>query len=205
MEACNCPKPTSLTEIVSEDCGVDLKQIQRIAFERIGNSFDTTATPATDILSLADWQAKMNATDDTKIVITPLIGGDPLIEAGDAITNGGGDNSTLDGEEEVTGTNPALFSCMFKSLSSVTEKALKKLVCERRLNVYFILQGGRIAAYKLTDDSQRGFQVSSIFVGDRDNDGFGTNDTVSMRFQLKAGYSTDLEVYTPNFDPLTEI
>lgn len=203
---CNCPAPTSLTEIVAELCGVDLKQIQKLAFQRVGDLFDNAGAPVTDILELSTWQAKMAATDDTKIVVTPLIGGDPTIDAGDAITTGGGDNSTLNGVEEVEGVNPSAFSCIFKSLSAATEKALKALICEKNLVVYFFLQGNRIAAKQITvDQSYEGFQISSLFVSDRNNAGFGTKDTVELTFSLNAGYSDDLVILKPNFNPLTEL
>lgn len=202
---CNCPAPTALTEITSENCGVDLKQIQRVAFERIGNKFDGGATTPVLITSLADWQAKMSATDDTKIVVSPLIGGDPIIDAGDAITNGGGDNSTLNGQEEVEGVNPSLFSSVFKSLSPATEKAMKKLMCEKQLLVHFFLQGGRIATRKVETDVHEGFRASSIFMSDRNNAGYGTKDTHNLRFSLVDGWSEDLEIVTPTWNPLTDL
>lgn len=203
---CNCPAPTSLTEIIAEVCGVDLKQIQRLAFQRVGDSFDTGATTPTDILSLSAWQSKMTATDDTKIVVTPIIGADPTIEAGEPITTGGGDNSTLNGVEEVEGVNPSSFSCMFKSLSSKVEKALKALICERNLVVYLFLQGGRMAVVQITVDAKyEGFPIQSIFVSDRNNAGFGTRDTVSLSFELSAGWSDDLVILKPNFNPITDL
>lgn len=202
---CNCPAPTALTEMVAENCGVDLKQIQRVALQRIGNVFDTSATTPTDPTLLADWQALMVAVDDTKIVVTPLIGGEPTIEAGDAITNGGGDNSTLNGVEEVEGVNPSLFSAIFKSLSPENEKALKALMCEKQLNVYFFLQGGRIAMKTITADQTTGFVSRSIFISDRNNAGYGSKDTHSFRFNLVEGWSEDLIIIDPTFDPLTDL
>lgn len=202
---CNCPAPTALTEMVAENCGVDLKQIQRVALQRIGNVFDTSAGTPTDPTLLADWQALMVAVDDTKIVVTPLIGGEPTIEAGDAITNGGGDNSTLNGVEEVEGVNPSLFSAIFKSLSPENEKALKALMCEKQLNVYFFLQGGRIAMKTITADQTTGFVSRSIFISDRNNAGYGSKDTHSFRFNLVEGWSEDLIIIDPTFDPLTDL
>lgn len=202
---CNCPPSSSLTEIVAEACGVDLSQIQRLAFQRTGYVFDAGATTPNDILELSSWQAFLTATDDSKIVITPLIGGDPTIEAGEAITTGGGDNSTLNGVEEVEGINPSSFSCVFKSLSSTVEKQMKALICEKNLVVYLILQGGKIAVVEVSTNQKRGFDIQSVFVSDRNNAGFGTKDTVNLSFQLKAGYSDDLVVLKPNFNPLTEI
>lgn len=203
---CNCPAPTSLTAIIATACGVDLKQIQRIGYQRAGDGFNTGAVPATSILTLADWQTKMSANDDTKIIVTPLIGGDPVIEPGEAITSGGGDNSTLNGVEEIDGVNPSSFSCIFKSLPSATEKALKDLNCEKNLVVYLMLQGGTIAVIQITVDVKwEGFPVQSVFTSDRGNGGFGTKDYVNHSFQLAEGWSDNLVVVTPNFNPLTDL
>lgn len=203
---CTCPKPTALTDIPAFDCGVNLNQIQRLAFQRGGNLFDSGGTPATDILELADWQTLLAANDDTKIIVTPLIGANPIIEAGEAITNGGGDNSTLNGVEQVVGVNPSLFTCEFQELTPEIEKALKTVICEKDLTVYMFLQSGKIAAVEVTASSQyRGFGIQSPFLSDRNNAGYGTLDTHSFRFSLKAGWSEDLVVLTPNFNPLTEL
>lgn len=202
---CNCPALSELTDIPFQDCGVDLKQIQRVAFQRAGDEFDSAAEPPTDILDLSTWQAKMIADDDTKIVITPMIGGDPVIEAGEAITSGGGDNSTLNGVEETDGVNPSKFSCVFRSLPSSTEKAMKKLMCEKNLVVYLFLQGGNIAVIKKTVSVKQGFPIQSPFISDRNNAGFGTKDTVKMSFSLVEGWSSDLEIIKPNFNPFTDV
>jgi len=202
---CNCPAPTELTEIPNVNCPVDLKQIQRLGFQRIGYTFDATATPPTDILDLSVWQALKTASDDTKVVLTPLIGGDPVIEPGEAITSGGGDNSTLNGIEENEGTNPSAFSCVFKSLPSEAEKAIKALKCEKQLTVYLFLQGGRLAVTKIDTDKITGFNALSLFVSDRGNQGFGTKDTVSMSFSLEAGWSDNLQILKPNFNPFVDL
>lgn len=203
---CNCPLPTALTEIPALVCGFNLKQIQRLAFQRSGNQFTTNPIGAIiNILELADWQLFTTATDNTKIVVTPFIGGNPTIESGEAITNGGGDNSTLNGVEEVEGTNPSLFSTEFKELTPEIEKALKTLMCEKNLTVYFFLQGGKIAAYEIDTTSQRGLDLQSLFVSDRNNAGFATKDTHTLRFSLPAGWSENINIYNPNFNPLTEL
>lgn len=202
---CNCPEPTALTTIIAEFCGVDLKQIQKLAFQR------TQAIPsftAASILLLATWQALLTAADDTKIVVTPLIGGDPVIEAGDAITTGGGDNSTLNGVEEVEGVSPSGFSAVFKSLSPAAEKTMKALICEKRLTVYLLLQGGRIACVQIGDPATgfKGFEIQSFFLSDRNNAGFGTKDTNRISFALKEGWSEEMGFVKPtDFNPLTDL
>lgn len=203
---CNCPELATLVEIVAENCGVDLKQIQRLGFQRAGDMFNgANLIEPTNILELSVWQAKLAAIDATKIVLTPMISGDAVIEAGEAITNGGGDNSTLNGAEEIQGTNPSAFSCVFRSLSSTVEKQLKALICEKNLVVYLFLQGGRIAVVKFATNVYKGFPIQSVFVSDRSNAGYGSLDTVSMRFSLPGSYSDDLVIVKPNFNPFTDI
>lgn len=199
---CSCPENDSLIEIIAEACGVNLKQIQRLAFQRMQST--PSFTPTT-ILTLSVWQALMAATDETKIVITPLIGGDPVIEPGEAITNGGGDNSTLNGIEEFLGVNPSKFSCTFKSLSTAVEVAIKALRCETSgLTVFLIAEGGRIACATVSLTAF-GLSVQSFFISDRGNAGFGTKDTYKCSFSLPEGWSETLAIYKPTWNPITAL
>lgn len=214
---CNCPNDGILEDIVASDCPFDLKQIQRLAFATQGqviwDSADgtgagTEGVPQIDsaLNTKADWEARRVAVDASKIVVTPLIGGDPIIEAGEAITEGGDDNTTLNGVQEVTGTSPSSFSCMFKSLSPASEKSMKALMCDK-LEVYFFTEGGRIVAQQIEGGATvKGFNIQSLFVSDRNNAGFGTRDTVTMSFQLPAGWSDNLILVDPaDFNPLYDI
>ncbi len=205
MAKCNCPNPASLTTINISDCPVDLDQIQKIYFQRQGFIFDGTV--GKDITLLADWQTLVTAGDDTKVVVTPLIGGDPVITAGEAITTGGGDNTTLNGVVETTGTNPSQFSVTFKSLSAEEEKALKTLACEGKLGAYFVNRNEQLIVNEVATGEYTGFEVfGNVFFSDRNNAGFGTKDTFTMTFSLKAGWSEDLSLQTPaDFNPLTDL
>ena len=128
MANCNCPAATSLTTVPTQDCDVDLEQIQKIVFQREGFVFDEAGTPTpTDITVKADWLVLKAAVDNTKVVSTPLVGGDPVFAAGEPILNGGGDNSTLNGVEELQGTNPSTFTGVWKSLASNVKNALVRL------------------------------------------------------------------------------
>jgi hypothetical protein len=203
---CNCPQSSALTEIITEDCEVNLGQIQKIAIQRAGDMFDSAGTPTpSDILLESVWQTKLSATDSTKIVLTPFIGGDPVIEPGEAITVGGGDNSTLNGVAEVQGVNPSNFTAVFKGLSAVTEKAMKALMCEKNLVVYLFLQGGKIGVIKVSATQYKGFPIQSFFVSDRGNQGFGTKDVVNVSFALAEGWSSDLTIIDPTWNPLVDL
>ena len=196
---CNCPDDGILEEIGSSSCPFDMKQIQRIAFASKGKVIWDSGSGggagngipavAAQVDTLADWQARRTAVDNTKIVVTPLIGGDPAIAAGEAITEGGGDNSTLNGVEEVTGTNPSNFTATFKSLEPAQEKSLKAIGC-KTTEVYFFLEGGKIACHKYAADERRkGFDMQAYHFSDRNNEGFGTKDKFSMRFSMPTGGS----------------
>lgn len=213
---CNCPDNGILVEIPNESCPFDLKQIQRLAFATKGKVLFDSATGGgagngipqanSQVDTLADWNARKTATDNTKIVFTPLIGGDPTIEAGDAITSGGGDNSSLNGVEEVTGVSPSKFTCVFKSIAPATEKAMKELMC-KSTEVYLFLEGGKIACVKVEGtENHKGFNVQSLFVSDRNNEGYGTQDKHDFSFSLASGWSENLVIVKPaDFNPLYDL
>ena len=215
MNGCVCPDNGILEDIPTSTCAFDMAQIQKIVFATKGKVLWDSATGGgtgngvpqvnSQLDTLADWTARLSAVNDTKIVVTPFIGGDPIIESGDAITEGGGDNSTLDGVELVTGVNPSKFSAIFKSLEPAQEKALKKIMC-KDVEVYFLLQGGKIACVKVDGTvNHKGFPVESFFVSDRSNAGFGTQDANTISFSMASGWSEDMVMVTPAFNPLTSL
>jgi len=208
MGSCACPKPTKLTAIPKTDCPTDIGQIQKFIFQRGGYQFNAAGTPTpSDITKKADWALLVAATGDTHVVATPLIGGDPIITPGAAITNGGGDNSTLNGQAELTGKNPSDFTGVFKSLSSATKKAIQALSCELDLVVYLVNNNDKIIASEVADGVYEGFPVSSVFLSDRGNNGFGTKDVFNFQFSLKPDYDDNLAIISPEsgFSPLRDI
>ena len=209
MGKCKCPKGASLTEIpVDADCQTNLEQVQKLLFQRPGYQFDTTAgAGATDPATKADWLALIAAVDDTKVVVTPLIKGEPVITPGEAITNGGGDNSTLNGVEEFNGVNPSVFTGLFKSLASATKRAMVELECED-LVVYMVNQYNQIIANEIAPGIFEGFPVpAGFFLSDRGNNGFGTKDTFAVRFSLAPRWDNYLAIVEPEagFRPLVDL
>lgn len=207
MALCNCPAPTALTTVPSANCPFDLGQIQKIGFQRSGFTFDSGAVIPTSPSVEADWNVLKTATDSTKVVFTPLIGGDPVIVAGEPISEGGGDNSTLNGVEIITGVNPAKFTAMFRSMTPEQEKAMKNLMCEPSLVMYLVTGDQKIIVKKLTTAQKQGLGIQAFFLGDRTNDGFGKKDSHKIQFSLPAGWSEDIEIITPEvgFNPLTDL
>lgn len=201
---CNCPNTEPLASIGNGDCPFELEQVQKIGFQKEGNAFDSAATVPTDITLKADWDALISASDDTKVVITPFVR-NLIMEPGDFITTGGGDNTTLNGIQEIEGLNPTLVTGQFKSISPAQEKALKDLVCHS-LRAYLYNGDGKIINEKFGDTKNRGFKVHGLGVKDRRNAGFGTKDTVDIQFSLPPGWSENLEISTPqDFNPLYDL
>lgn len=203
---CVCPQPTTITDIPDFNCPFKLKQIQRIAFQIRGDSFDTDAeTAPTDIKVLADWQAKIAATDATKIAVSPKIGGNPVITAGDAITEGGNDNSTFNGVAINNGSGPSTFSVDFFNITPEIEKAMKTLLCRTDLAAYLILEGGLLGVKKVDDTEYQPFPIDNLFFSDRANNGFAGNDVNTLTFNLTPGWSSDLAIVQPEFNAVLDL
>src|SRR6056300_1371793 len=100
LNSCSCPLPTAIGDITPNSCPDNFGQIQKVIFQRRGFVFDGTV--GKDITLLADWQALQVAVDDTKVQVSPFTY-NAIITAGESITNGGGDNTTLNGEVELVG------------------------------------------------------------------------------------------------------
>ena len=203
---CTCPNTAALTAMVASDCEINLKQIQKAVFVKAGNSF-TVATE--DPTTAAVWATRLAAVDNTKAVATPLIEGDAVIEAGEPTTEGGGDNSTLNGVEDVVGADPASFSGKFKGISPAQEKVMKSWTCNKSLVVYFVNQDNLIIARDVVGDGTviDGFPIQSFFITDRNNTGFNSRDTNTIQFSLKSGWSEDISLITPEagFSPLVDL
>ena len=112
LNSCSCPLPTAIGDITPNTCPDNFGQIQKVIFQRRGFVFDGTV--GKDITLLADWQALQVAADDTKIQVSPFAY-NSIITAGESITNGGGDNTTLNGEVELVGVNPSVYTAEFRS------------------------------------------------------------------------------------------
>jgi len=210
---CNCPLPTALTTIPANSCPKNIGQIQRLFIVRKGNVIWDDSDPLQNtpssiavlgytIDTVAPWNVLFAAADSTKVVKTPLIGGDSTITAGTAITQGGGDNSTLNGETLINGFNPSDVSMRFDSLDTTQVAAMKELRCED-VEVYFINDAGKILCRK-DGDLITGFDAKNFSLSSKNNAGFGTRDNNVLTFQLDDDWDEYLEFKTPSdFNALT--
>ncbi len=216
--ACSCPKPTALTVIPSTTCPEELGQIQRFILVRAGFvRFDTVDPTSSKQIPasiqgvgnlpsvLAPWTILLAETDDDKVIVTPLLGGDSTITPGDQITFGGGDNSTLNGEVYHVAFNPAQGAARFDSLTAEQTAAMKLLVCED-LEIFLVNDDGDIIGERDTVDTDlfHGFKATNVNLGGRNVQGFGTRDSNTFAFQLADDWDTKFEKVTPtDFNALT--
>ena len=210
MSNCNCPLPTHLEDIGAQGCPFNVGQIQRVIITRASNSTFPLTIASADPAVLATWTPLLTAADDTKVVKTPLVGGNPAIVGGSAITQGGNDNSTLNGEVEVTGTESSVFTADFKDLEPAIARAIKLLKCES-VKVFFVNDAGDIIGLQnkvnpATITTFDGVTVNgkSFFLSDRNNSGFGQKDVNTLSFNLAPGWDDYLMKVTPtDFNALT--
>jgi hypothetical protein len=207
---CTCPAATALTDITAVTCPENFGQIQKIAFQRlvasgVKNKFTTT----NPIDTLASWTTLKAAADSTKVVISPYINA-PTVEAGEARTFGGG-NDTLGGIEEILGANPTSFSAVLRKMPAATIRDLKKLMCEAdagNLGVYLFDENGMIGAIQdgSTPTTYYPIPVRSLFVGDKSLGGFEAPDTNTISWSFLPDWSDYLAKVAPtDFNPLTDL
>lgn len=208
---CVCPRPAEIQTISASDCPEDLNQLQRIFFQRNGQgSFADETTGLGGFAAVATWTPLFAVGDDTKITKTPLFE-NFVIPQGEPITEGGGDNTTLNGETVILGVGPIQASGMFRSIKNAIIKELRDYTCESApgqspgLGLFFANEYGKLIGKQPggAGTAVNPIPVTSFFVSDAGNDGKNTNDKASFRFNFKEGWRDDLIIVTPNFDPLT--
>lgn len=211
-----CPAATALTAIPAESCAKNFGQIQKVIFQRLYNGSTrntitgvTTGTPATsDAALLASWTALKAATDGTKIVVSPFIE-NPADDGGDARTYGGG-NETLNGIEQIIGSNPVNFSARMNGKEQSIIAAMKLLMCEslgNNLGVYLINEKGQIEGEVVSSTSTSKtwapIPVQKLFVSDKKHGNFDGPDYNDLSWAYAPGYSDNLDVLTLDASALT--
>lgn len=211
MEACVCPAPASLSDVLRATCKENLGQIQRFIFQRqdAAENHFTVTTGFGLINVLANWTPLWIASDNTKVVSSPYVEGF-VIPKTEAVTEGGGDNSTLDGIEMVIGANAATAIGQIAETPSKILASLRKLMCEPDLQVYMINQFGQIIGRDLLPNapgtSVTGIPIRSFFVSDAGNDGLNTRDKADIRFGLEYGWRDNLAIVKPSaFNAKTQL
>lgn len=207
---CNCPLGESLPDVPVFDCPDSFGQVQKVIFQRMESEAgkkNEFVTDTNDITKKASWTACLEASDGTKVVVSPYIGA-PTTEPGAARTYGGG-NETPGGIEINIGREATPFSGNLLQCSQITIKALKQLQCEGNIGVYLIDENGEIGA--IADDPETPTKYSPIpiyglFVGDKNLGGLENPDSNAISWKFKPNWSDNLVRVKPeDFNALTDL
>lgn len=194
-----CPAPVALDVIPNQSCGVRFEQITKLVFQRkqSPSSFD-----ASTILEQATWSALLTAGDSTRVVLSPYIN-NPIIPPGEALTEGGNDNTTIGGVSRLLGEGFQQATFELRNAGVDVRKAIRSITSETALVpgftniwVYMINRFGEIIAK--ADGS--GIDIYNFFVGGPGTEGFNRDNMQMGKFDLKPGWDEDVTVFKPNFD-----
>lgn len=191
---CTCPAPVEIPDITPFTCGEDFGQIQKLVFQRrqATPTFATLIAPQT----LANWTTLKTASDATKVQTTPFFE-NFIVPPVEAITEGGDDNTTLDGVAIVVGEGTPIATGNFRSLPSATFEELQKFNCEATLTAFWINEYGKIIGYSGNGTTFEGIPMTEWYIGDKGINGKNTQDKNMFRFAMRAGWSKKLKQITP--------
>lgn len=198
-----CPLPNALTTVPNAACPENLGQIQKFIFQRAIAAWVFDSTGGTSFLEAASWTPLIVAAGNTKIVISPYLD-TVVIPKSEAITIGGGDNSTLNGRQLVAaGTNP-IITGEERSASAEIIAAMQKLSQGEDLVWYAINQFnqliGRDAYPGHPGTNIVGIPCHALFQGDAGNEGFAKDDKAQLRFGVDYGWRQNIYIKKPNFN-----
>lgn len=209
-----CPLPAALTDIPDALCPFRLDQLLKIGFQRtqpIGASSFVDATPIT---ALASWTAAIGAADGKKIVTSPICD-NVVIPSSEAITEGGGDNSTPFGVQIYLGENQVTVTGQFRNLSKAQIIAMRKLSQESQaslgaaaLSAYFFNQGRGIVHSTETNDPDSdpvGFPIFNFRLGSTGSEGYNQDNKTPFSFSLLPDWDERMTISQPVFNPLTQL
>ena len=176
-------------------------EIAKIAISRKKAFQSATGPPATEthIITLTEWATTLAAVDDTKTLISPIVG-DVENEPGNPITE------ELTTRNIVIGLEPTTFTGLLAGAPGTTIASFKKLTCEKILYVFLFDNEGSII-YNLNGTVPEGFKLSnnSFFMQDLELKKRAVNKN-RFGFQLDAGWSDGAKKATPlDFDALVDL
>jgi hypothetical protein len=200
-----CPPPTALASVPTQACPERYDQIVRFAIQR---KQTTASFTTTTLLAEATWTPLLSAVNSTKVIMTPLIP-NVVIPAGEVLKEGGNDNTTINGIPKLAGLPFVPVTAQLQDANSAVRKALRALASESaifpgftNLWIYPINRFGQIIGKKDGTDVL-GIPVYNFVVGDVGTEGLNKNNIANVSFDLAPGWSDDVEVFTPSFDPLS--
>lgn len=210
MLTCQCPNTNPIKTISPVTCAERFGQTQKVIFQRLRNSSvssgdNRNGIVESDAVDVDNWLNLKNASDDTKIAVTPYIE-NPTPDGGDAKTVGGG-NESLNGAETVIGSNPVGMTFDMNNMPQNVIDEMESFMCEalgHNLGVYLINERGQLRGIKesvttggTTTVTWRPIPIQTLFVGEWQPGGLDANDKNLLSFKFVPGYLKKTAILTP--------
>jgi hypothetical protein len=191
--------PSALTAATAPGFQVRTNQVVRLFFQLLGTPFATEA----DMKLKATWDALIAASDDTKVVYTPLFSNSKISMSAPLKTGKDG-NETYRGIPEYFGEGVAEFTASFRgkdaaslnSLVALTQFSLMNSNGQSTLGVYMLNNDGMFMSPALNP-----VQIYNWSMRSRGSDGLNTNDIIDCSFDLSPNWDSDYVPLIPSFDP----
>ncbi|MEX0596917.1 MAG: hypothetical protein WD512_10495 [Candidatus Paceibacterota bacterium] len=187
------------------ECAFNLWQIQKMWIYKDKGGYVPFATAADAETALATTAAFAGVGDEI-MISTPFIE-NLEIPTSEEVTEAGGTNATVDGQEIIVGVNPIIVnSPMIREVNPAIVRALKKLNGIPSLRAYFVNEFGDVMGDEVTDGGEfRGFKLNSLFIKEPQRMGKNTNDKMPLRFGLNYGWADNLKKVRPtDYDALND-
>jgi len=170
---CVCPPPAALPSQANPTCPEKLGNITRFVIGRAGGG------DFVDITDEAEWDTRLAAIDNTKIVFTPLLA-DTDFPSSAIIESGKDDNTSPFGEGYKLGEGSVTVTTMAKNTESAIKDTLKELEC------YDDLVLGIVDSNNTTGSIGNALiPISNFFVGTKTFGGIAAVDSFPISFTLK--------------------
>ena len=200
-----CPLPSAIGTLTGADCPEHFGQILRVAFGRSGATF----TDETDFATELTWDTNLAAADDTKVQFSPTFE-NLVLPQGEAVTEGGDDNTTQFGQIIVLGKTTITVTSRYRGLPAANKLELESYLSEGaifgNLGVYLVDEFGRLIGNQPggTGTAVSPIPISSYFIGDPGSEGFNTHTFTPQQWNFIGGWADTIITVTPDFDPLTK-
>ena len=205
MIDCDCAGDVVLETVVPDECQDPFGKDARFIFQKLDDANNLFVNGTNGIEEESSWDGLADATDNTKIVVTPIL--EDVEFASAAVLE---DSENLDGAPNAVGPGPQLVTAMIRNPTSAQFDALSSLSCQKGvLTLYRLNNNGKIGARGVGADragikiSRNTFIVLPPIKGTTRAD----QEKLPIQFYLPADWYKTFVVVTPEdgFDTLNEI
>jgi len=202
---CDCGT-TVLDTVDYNPCKVLFGKDQRWIFQKKDDANNVFVNGANGIEEESSWSALPDASNDTKVVVTPILE-EAVFNEGDKLEDG----ENPDGAPNAVAAGPQLVTGMIRNITPDQFEQLEKLKCfDEELTFYRLDKNGKIGAKLSGSADHVGIPISPNTFLIRDPSRGGTRVDqykAIIEFYLPAGWYKKFAVVSPEdgFDPLSEI